>query len=427
MLSSCHDFEDAVESEEWLTINEPEVRKRVQNRLSQRKHRASSALHIPCHRCKEADHAPGDKIRQQRALESQEIILPPSFPSSCNIEAGPGTADFPTSLRPFHNQDDRANFTRPAQSQDGFETFDGITSQELLAPEQDVPPTMGHRAQSGPSGYSPSTASPIGRHRVNSTSQSAAMPLASLGAPPSSMPADSRNEYWMNMSSSDPPWPMSGFHHPSTSLPKVAGNNDNAWPNSNHVPRPVSRPSPRRTISSSSQPQINIPPTPRISEAHQSPGWQKHFTNQPYHKASHQAASSESESRSSRGTCTHCGSSRPTDNFEGHKSEYASPKTPASTPSRGSIQTSSTDEVDIMSSCGKILANLARESEENTEREQGQRSRNNRRKRSRSSVDNGSPRSDRHSQDEGHREGSRHNVVEKVVILCLKDGKLTKY
>ena len=53
MLSSYAEMEDTVGNEEWERINQPEVRKRVQNRLSQRRHseylKASRSLLTPHH------------------------------------------------------------------------------------------------------------------------------------------------------------------------------------------------------------------------------------------------------------------------------------------------------------------------------------------------------------------------------------------
>ena len=383
--------------------------------------------HKNCRYCNKANTPPGDKIRQQRELENQEIIIPPSFGSSYAVDTGPSTTAFANSLRSFNNQDDRSSMARAIQSHDTYNAFDSINPQDILAPEHDIPGTMGHHVQSAPTNFNRSTASPVGRPRFNGTSQANAVSLGPLAPPPSSINADSRDEYWMSMSSSDPQWAMPGYQNPPAPLPNMAGGVDNPRPTSSHPSRQVPRPSPRRAISSSSHPHINIPSTPRMSETHQSPILQKQLANQTYQKPGYQTTHSplEPERRGSHSTCSHCGSSRAADMLDDQRSGYASPKTCRSTSSRSSNRTSSTDEMDILSNCGKILAGLAREG--STDRESSQRHRHHRRKRSRDSSDEGSPRSDRNSQDESHREGSRRDVVEKVVILCLKNGRVKKY
>ena len=429
MLSSSQEFEDTIENEEWARINEPEVRKRVQNRLSQRKHRACSKYPFALAVLNKADRPSGDKLRQQRELENREIIIPPSFGASCNVDAGPSTSDFATPLRSFNSQDDRSNLGRSIQSHNAYEDFDSVGPQDILPPEHDVSGSVGHPLQFGPPGLPRSTASPMGPSHLSGASQATAGALGPLASPPTSITADSRNEYWMNMSPSDRQWPVSGYQSPTVPLPSMAGGVNNLQLSPSHPPRHVLRPFPRRTGSASSHSRMAVPSSSNISETYQSVSSQKHLANQAYLKTISQASNAprELESRSNHSTCSHCGSSRAAGGLDGHESRYASPKTCRSTPSRDSDQTSSTNELDILSNCGNILAGLARESESNTEHERGRRGRHHRRKRSSSSMDHSSPRSDRNSQDGGRRECARHNVVEKVVILCLKGGRVERY
>ena len=372
-----------------------------------------------------ADSPQGKKIRQQRESENLEIVVPPSFPSPYTVDARSSTAEFEASVRSFGSQDNR--FGLPLQSHDAYRAFEATNSQDTLPLEHDVSGTMGHYVQPEPYGLPRSTAFPMGLPRPSVVSQSIEVSRDPPAPSSSSQSADSESMYWTSMSSPDTQWSMSVY--PEAPPKNTVSYADSSRASSSHPPRPVPRPAPRSTGGSFVDSQSVISPTPELPETHRSPLLQKHFANQSYPTASQRPGHSsyEPESRKKHTTCSHCGSTRAADGLEEYNSDFSSTRTCASTPSRSFTRKTSTEDLNDLSSCRHILAGLARGSTEISGRESGQTSRQRRHKRSRNIREDGSPTSDQDSQDESLRKGGRHEIVEKVVILCLRNGKLEKY
>ena len=376
------------------------------------------------------DNPPGKKIRQQREAENVQIVVPPSFPSPYTVDARSSTADFEASVRSFSSQDDLSGLARPLQSNDAYRAFEAIDTQDTLPLEHDVFGTMDHYIQPEPYGLPRSTAFPMGLPRLSGLSQSIEVsrdPRDPPDPPSSSLSADSGSTYWTNMSSPNPPWSIPNYSE--APLENTVGRANSSRASSSHPPRRISRPAPISTRSSFVHSQSAISPARGVPETHQSPLLQKHFGNQSSPKASQRTghSSNEPESRKNCTTCPHCGSTRAADGLEDYNSDLTFPGTCRSTPSRSFTRTTSTEELNNLRSCGKILAGLARGSKDISEREPSQTGRQRRHKRSRNSREDISPTSDQDSQEDNLRNGARHEVVEKVVILCLRDGKLEKY
>lgn len=431
MLSSYAEMEDAVGDGEWERINQPEVRKRVQNRLSQRRHSEypkPSRSHVRLHPRAEC-FTQGEKIRQQREPVSQEIMIPPSFTSSYTMDAGPGTSDYPSPSLSFNGQDDRHILPRSNQPQEGYDAFDGFNAHDMLPPDQPVSNTITQHAQPGSVGMNRSMTPHMGRPAMNNSFQSTDMrPLGSLPSGPPPLPAESRNEYWDSQSLSDPQWAIPAFHQKPNPVSNPTASTNNPRQTSGHMPRPMVRPMPRRMSNASSHLQINIPPTPRTSDSHSSPVLQRNIANQAYPRStSHlENANTESEStRDNQDACSHCRTCRAPNASDDQKPGRASPKTPRSTPSRDSSQASSPDHLEILANCSKVLANLARQSDYRDEDEPEQRPRSS--KRSKSNLDGYFVDGNGSSQEDSYGDGRRRrSVVGKVVILCVKNERKTK-
>lgn len=431
MLSSYAEMEDAVGNEEWERINQPEVRKRVQNRLSQRRHSEYPTVSRPSPRLHAvAEYSTqGDKLRQQREPVSHEIIIPPSFTSSYTMEGAPGTSDYPSPSLSFNGQDDRHNLPRPNQPQEGYDAFDAFNAQDMLPPDHTVSTTMAQPAQAGSVGMNRSMTPHMGRPAMNNSYQPNNMqPLGSLASGPPTLPAVSRNEYWDSQSLSDPQWAIPSFHQNSVPASNLPASTNNPRHTSSHMPRPMVRPMPRRVSNASSNQQTNILPTPRASDSHSSPVLQRNIANQAYHRSSSHLENANTESESTRknnDVCSHCRTRRAPSSFDDQKPGQASPKTPTSTPSRDSSQTNSPDHLEILANCSKVLANLARQSDYRDENEPEERPRSS--KRSKTNLDDYYVDVNRTLQEDDYGDGHhRHNVIGKVVILCVKNGRKNK-
>ncbi len=431
MLSSYAEMEDAVGNEEWERINQPEVRKRVQNRLSQRRHSEYPKTFdnfVTRHPVAEYL-AIGEKLRQQREPTTQEIIIPSSFNSSYPMDGTHGLSDYPSPSLSFNGQDDRNDLPRSNQPQEVYDNFDSFSAQDMLPPDQTVSNVMAQHAPPGSVGMSRSMTPHMGRSAMNNVYQPNNMRhMGSLASGAQSLPGDSRNEFWDSPSLSDSQWAIPSFAQNSAPVcnPRVTTNHPR--PASRHMHRPIARPMPRRMSNASSNQQMNAPPTPRTVDSHPSPVVQRTAANQTYPRSSSRLETAKFEvesTESNNDACSHCHTCRAPHTVDDQRPGRTSPKTPTSTPSRESSQASSPDHLEILANCSKVLADLARQSEFRDENEPEQRSRSSKRNKSNQNgyfVDGGGS-SQEDDDAKGHR---RHNRVEKVLILCVKNGRKTK-
>lgn len=430
MLSSYAEMEDAVGNEEWEQINQPEVRKRVQNRLSQRRHSecprpsSSPVVFHPFTEC----FTQGEKVRHQREPVTQELMIPPSYTSTYTMDGAPAPTDYPSPSVSFNGQDDRTNLISSSQAQEGYDAFESFNAQDMLPPDQTVPNVMAQHAQPGSAGMRRSMTPHVGRPTMNNSFQPNNMrPLGTLVSGPQSVPADSRNEYWDSQPLPDPQWAIPAFHQNSIPVSNPAVSTVQSRPASSSMHRPMAKSMPRRTSSASSNQQLNTLPAARTSDSYSSPVQQRNI-NQIYPQSNnhHENANTESENtRNKHDTCSHCRSCRAPNTPNDQRPGRTSPKTPSSTPSQNSSQASSPDHHDILANCSKVLADLARQSEYRDGNEHEQRPKSSKRNKSNEEgyfVD-GSGSSQEDDYGESHR---RRNVFEKVVILCVNNGRKTK-
>ena len=345
------------------------------------------------------------------------------------MDGAPGTSDYPSPSLSFNGQDDRNYSSRSNQPQDAYDAFDGFNAQDMLPPERTVSNAMAQNAQPESVAMNRSMTPHMGHSAMHNSFQPNSMrPLGSLAPVVPSVAAESRNEYWDSQSMSDPQWAIPGFHRNSVPAPNPPASTNNSRPASSHMHRPMARPMARRMSNASSHQQMNALPTPRISESYPSPVLQRITASQAHPRSSNHVENTNPEAvktRNNLDTCSHCRTCRTPNAIDDQRPGQSSPKTPTSTPSRDSSQASSPDHHEILANCSKVLADLARQSDYRDENESEQRPRSN--KRNKSSLEGYFVDSSGSSQEDDHEFGHRrHKIVEKVVILCMKNGRKPK-
>ena len=431
MLSSYAEMEDAVGNEEWEQINQPDVRKRVQNRLSQRRHsECLEASKFDCTLYSFADYfIQGEKVRQERQPATQELLIPPTFTSSYTMDGAHGPSDYPSPSLSFNGHDDRNLAHRSNQPHEGYDAFNAFNTHSMFPPNQTGSNVMAQNTQPGSVGMRRSTTPHMGRPAMNNLFQTNNIrPLESHASGASIEPAESRNDYWDSQSLSDPQWTIPDFHQNSLSDSNPPASTTDTRPTSNNMHRRQPKPIPRPMSNVSSSHQMNAPPNPRTSDSYSSSVLQRNNKSHVHPGSGSHLENTRNESKSTRDdhdTCSHCRTCRTPNNFDDQKPGRVSPKTPASTPSQDSSQAGSPEHHEILANCSKVLADLARQSEYRDENDSGQRPRSSKRNKSNQQVycADGSGSSQEDDYGDGHR---RRNVVGKVVILCMKNERKIK-
>ena len=431
MLSSYAEMESAAEHEERGRINQPEVRKRIQNRLSQRRHSEypeSSIFLLTLYQVAECV-PQGNKIRQQREPVAQEIMIPPSFTSASTTDGGPGPSDYQVQSLTFNAQDDWNDSILSNQLPEGYDSFGNFNANDILPPDLTSSNMMAQHAQSGSMGTTRSTTPHTGRFGTNDSFQPNNMRrFGSIAPITTSVPADSQNDAWDSSSLSDSQWAIPGYHHNQNPLPNPPVRTNNRKSTSSQIYDPVTRPMSRHISSASSKQQMNALPSPRTSDFCPSPTLQRNTVDEAYYPSSNRLGNGNTRptaTKPNHEACSHCRTCRVRSPSDDQKPGHDSPMSPSSTPLQDSSPETLSDHHEMLANCSKVLADLARQSEFRDEDEPEPRPRSGKRNKTNREgyfVDGGRS---LHEDDSGD-ERRQRNVVERVVILCVNNGRKMK-
>ena len=427
MLSSYAEMESAAEHEERGRINQPEVRKRIQNRLSQRRHSEYPEASIPLTLYHVAEcFSQGNKIRQQREPVAQELMIPPSFTSASTTNGVPGSSDYQAH---FNGQDDWNDSIRSNQLPEGYDSFGNFNANDILPPDLTSSNMMAQHAQPGSMGTTRSTTPHTGRLGTNDSFQPNNMRrFGSIAPSAPPVPADSQNEAWDSGSLSDSQWAIPGYHHNPSPLPNPPARTNNRRSISSQIHVPLARPISRHISSAASKQQMNALPSPRASDFCPSPTLQRNTVDEAYSPFNNRLGNGNTRPTTTKAhdeACSHCRTCQARSPSDEQKPGHDSPMSPSSTPLQDSSQEDLSDHHEMLANCSKVLANLARQSEYRDEDEPEPRPRSSKRNKTKREgyfVDGGRS---LHEDDSGD-ERRQRNVVEKVVILCINNGRKMK-
>ena len=426
MLSSFAEMESAAEHEERERINQPEVRKRIQNRLSQRRHSEypeASIFLLTLYQVAECSFQ-GDKVRQQREPLAQEIMIPPSFTSASTTDGGPGPSDYQTHSLSFNARDDWNDSVRSNQLPEGYDSFGNFNANDILPSDPTSSNMIMPPAQPGSMRMTRSMTPHTGRLGTNDSFQSNNMRrFGSIAPSTPSVPADSQNEAWDSSSLSDSQWAIPGYHHKPSPLSNPPTSTNNRRSTSSQIHDPLARPMSRRFSSASSKHQMNALPSPRTSDFSPSPTLQRNMVDEAYYPSSNHLGNGNARpttAKANHEACSHCRTCRAISPLADQKPENDSTRSPTSTLTQDSSQDNLSDHHEILANCSKVLASLARQSEYRDEDKPEKRPRSSKRNQNNREGDFADSGRSLHEDDSGD-ERCQRSIVEKVVILCVNN------
>ncbi|KAF7504180.1 hypothetical protein GJ744_002599 [Endocarpon pusillum] len=439
--------------EDWARIHQPESRKRAQNRLSQRRHRA--------------------KVRRQAASSSQEPVQTSAhFPSSHDLDIDHNSLS-DEYLNPPLGQDEPGNMSTLSPTQQDFDINAAFSTNQPLPSNGLAPPSPGEWAA-----FSQSLASqsfqpdkfPLSSYPqpggAPGTAQSSA---SSMTAKPTSAYQDENllhNPHWAIPRPPSDSMQTTDLTRSIDSIP-IPNPRDVSRPQSSHEPQRLPTPhhehqdGPPRAVSryhascqptqerprpfdhiKSSRPQLYCQSADTVAQDvfqhSDSDQPLRQYDRAPEHKR--KRSISEFISRniptsvlrpSAQRHQTQCSKCRyaPPNSPADHSTDFVTPRTPVSSPARGYAQKGQSHNLDILSDCGAALMNLVQQNLSKPKGKTASPSLNSRPRQSErrnpadpssgSGINSFENDLSEHDEEEGEEEGKD---VERVVIVYLRKG-----